>query len=103
MAQTVKNQTAMQEIQVQSLGLEEPVEKEMETHSSGFSLAWRIPRTKEPGGYSPWSHKEADTTKRLSFPLLVAHWPKQRYIEPRIKVCGRNYKQKSKLKSEENK
>ena len=29
-------------------------------------LAWRIPWTKEPGGYSPWYHKESDTTKQLN-------------------------------------
>ena len=37
----------MQETQVQSLGREDPLEKEMETHSS--ILAWKIPRTEEPG------------------------------------------------------
>ena len=37
-----------QEMQVQSLGQEDPPEKEMATHSS--ILAWRIPRTEEPGG-----------------------------------------------------
>ena len=37
-----------QEIQVQSLGWEDPLEKEMGTHSS--ILAWEIPRTEEPGG-----------------------------------------------------
>ena len=36
----------MQEMQVQSLGWEDPLEKEMVTHSS--ILAWRIPRTEEP-------------------------------------------------------
>ena len=39
--------SAMQEIWVQSLGWEDPLEKEMETHSS--TLAWRIPWTEEPG------------------------------------------------------
>ena len=47
-AQTVKNLPAMQEIQVQSLGREDPLEKEMATHSS--ILAWGIPWTEEPGG-----------------------------------------------------
>ena len=47
MAQLVKNLPAMQETQVQSLGQEDPVEKEMATHSS--ILAWRIPWTEEPG------------------------------------------------------
>ena len=32
----------------------------MATHS--IILAWRIPRTEEPGRYSPWGHKESDTT-----------------------------------------
>ena len=44
----VKNPPAMQEIWVQSLGQEDPLEKEMKTHSS--ILAWRIPWTEEPGG-----------------------------------------------------
>ena len=38
---------AVQEMQVQSLGGEDPLEKGMATHSS--ILAWRIPRTEEPG------------------------------------------------------
>ena len=48
MAQTVKNLLAMQEIQVGSLGREDPLENGMAAHSS--TLAWRIPWTKEPGG-----------------------------------------------------
>ena len=44
----VKNLPVMQETWVQSLGLEDPLEKEMATHSNIF--AWRIPRTEEPGG-----------------------------------------------------
>ena len=47
-AQMVKNLPAVQETQVQSLGREDPLEKEMVTHSS--TLAWRIPWTEEPGG-----------------------------------------------------
>ena len=43
----VKRLPAMQETQVQSLGWEDPLEKEMATHSS--TLAWEIPQTKEPG------------------------------------------------------
>ena len=52
MAQTVKNLPAMQEIWVQSLGQEDPLEMGMATHSS--TLAWRILWTEKPGGYSPW-------------------------------------------------
>ena len=48
MAQTVKNLTAVQEAWVLSLGLEDPLEKEMATHSS--FLVWEISGTKEPGG-----------------------------------------------------
>ena len=46
-AQIVKNLSVMQETWVQFLGLEDPLEKGMTTHSS--ILAWRIPRTEEPG------------------------------------------------------
>ena len=47
-AQRVKNPPAMQETQVQSLGQEDPLEKETATHSS--ILAWKVPGTEEPGG-----------------------------------------------------
>ena len=50
MAQTVKRLCAMQETRVQSLGWEDPLEKEMAAHSS--VLAWRIPGTGEPDGLS---------------------------------------------------
>ena len=43
----VKNMPTMQEIQVPSLGQEDPLEKEMATHSN--NLAWRIPWIEEPG------------------------------------------------------
>ena len=48
MAQSVKNLPAVQETWVPSLGWEDPLEKEMATHSS--ILAWKIPWTEEPGG-----------------------------------------------------
>ena len=47
-AQMVKRQLAMQETWVQTLGQEDPLEKEMAIHSS--IPAWRIPCTEEPGG-----------------------------------------------------
>ena len=47
-AQLVKNLSAMQETWVQFLGWEDPLKKEMATHSS--ILAWEIPWTEEPGG-----------------------------------------------------
>ena len=47
-AQMEKHLSAMLETQVQSLGREDPLEKEMATHSR--TLAWKIPWTEEPGG-----------------------------------------------------
>ena len=55
-AQLVENLPAMQETWVQSLGKEDPLEKEMATHSS--TLSWRIPWTEKPGGLqSMGSHR----------------------------------------------
>ena len=50
-AQRIKRLPAMQETRVRSLGRENPLEKEMATHSS--ILAWRIPWTESLAGYSP--------------------------------------------------
>ena len=50
----------MQETQVQFLGREDPLEKEMATHSGIF--AWRIPWTEEPGGLQSVGLQESDTT-----------------------------------------
>ena len=60
-AQSVKNPPAMWETWVQSLGREDPLEKEMATHSS--ILAWRIPWTEETGGLHSMGQKESDTTE----------------------------------------
>ena len=71
------------EPRVPSLGQEDALEKEMATLSS--VLAWRIPWIEEPGGYSPWGHKESDTTEQLNnnssskFPILC-------YFQAYIKV-----------------
>ena len=72
-AQTVKRLPAMQETWVQSLGWEDPLEKEMATHCQctsralpvllpGNSHGWR-----SLVGYSPWCCKELDVTERLLF------------------------------------
>ena len=63
-AQLVKNLPAMQETQVQSLGQEGPLEKEMAIRSS--TLVWGIRWTEDMVGYSPWDCKESDTTVWLS-------------------------------------
>ena len=94
----VKHLATMWKTRVRSLGWEDPLEKEMATHSS--IVAWKMPLTEEPGtlqfmglqrspggghgnplqyaclenphgqrrlaGYSPWGHKESDTTEPLS-------------------------------------
>ena len=54
----------MQETWIWSRGQEDHLEKGMAIHSS--ILAWRIPWTEEPVGYSPWSQKESDMTKWLT-------------------------------------
>ena len=56
MAQLVNNLPAMQETQVRYLGQEDPLEKEMATHSS--VAAWRVPWTEEPGGLQSMGSKK---------------------------------------------
>ena len=63
MAQLVKNLPAVRERQVQSLGREDPLEKEMATHSR--ILAWRIPWSEERGGLQS---KESDVTETFTVP-----------------------------------
>ena len=60
-AQMVKSLPVMRETQVQSLGQEDPLEKEMATHSN--ILAWKIPWTEEPGQLQSMGHKESDMTE----------------------------------------
>ena len=55
MAQTVKSLPAVRETQVRSLAQEDPLEKEMATHSR--ILAWKIPRTEESGGLQSMGSK----------------------------------------------
>ena len=69
-AQMVKNLPVMQETQVQSLGWEGTLEKEMATHSS--ILAWGIPRTAEPGSLqSVVSQRVGHTRATNTFVILV--------------------------------
>ena len=57
----VKNAPANEAVWVRPPGQEDPLEKEMVTHSG--LLAWEIPWTEEPGGpHSPWAHKESGVT-----------------------------------------
>ena len=67
----VKNPSAMQETQemgVQSLGREDPLEREMATHS--HILAWRIPWREEPGGLQSMGVAKSQTQQRLSTPRM---------------------------------
>ena len=59
----VRASATMQETQVRYLGWEDPLEKEMATHSS--ILAWRIHGQRSLAGYSPRDRKESDTTEQL--------------------------------------
>ena len=63
-AQTVKNQPAMQETRVWSLGQEDHLEKEMAAHSS--ILTWRIPWTEESGGLQSMGMQESNMTEWLT-------------------------------------
>ena len=55
----------MRETWVRSLGREDPLEKEMATHSS--TLAWKIPWKEKPGRIQSIGSQESDTTERLHF------------------------------------
>ena len=68
----VKSLPAVRETRVQSLGQKDPLKKEMATHSS--ILAWKSHGWRSLAGYSPWGHKESDTTERLHF-LLFFFYP----------------------------
>ena len=63
MAQMVKNLPAMQETWVQSLRQEDPLEKEMATHSS--ILPGEFHGQRSLVGYSPWGHKESNMAGQL--------------------------------------
>ena len=67
----VKSLPAMWETRVGSLSQEDPLEKEMATHSS--ILVWKIPWVEEPAGYSPWGCKELGTAERLHLTLHQQH------------------------------
>ena len=65
LAQMAKRLPAMRETWVLSLGWEDPLEKEMTTHSS--TVAWKIPWAEEPGRLQSMGSLESDTTERLHF------------------------------------
>ena len=83
-AQRLNRLPAMRETQVLSLGREDPLEKQMATHSS--TLAWRIPWREEPG---PWGCKELGTTGLLHFHFSApfAIWP---FVFPRSRTLRKS-------------
>ena len=73
-AQMVQNLPAVQEIRVQSLGWDDPLEKGMATHST--ILAWRNPWTEEPGGLPPMESQRVRhdwMTNTFYFPFTFLH------------------------------
>ena len=70
----VKNPLSLQETQVWSLGQEDPLEKEMEAHSS--ILAWRIPWIEEPGGL-----------QSMGLQRVGHNWSDLVYIKHKLKNC----------------
>ena len=79
----VKNPPAKQEMQVQSLGQEDSLEKKMATHSS---IAWEIPWTEEPGRLQFMGLQRVRQTEILITQILIA----QKYILSILLVlnCG---------------
>ena len=71
MAQLVKNLPSLLETWVRSLGWEDPLEKEMASHSS--ILAWKIPWMQEPGRLYSMGSQESDTTERLQFCTIISN------------------------------
>ena len=68
----------MQETWVRFLGREDPLEKATATHSS--TLTWKSQRRRSLVSYSPWGHKESDTTERLHFHFhFTGKGEKERY------------------------
>ena len=71
MAQIVKNMPAMQEMRVQSLGQDDPLEKEMATTS--VFLTAESHGQRNPVGYSPWGCKQSDMTEWLALYFDFKH------------------------------
>ena len=77
MVQRLKCLPAVWETWVRSLGREDPLEKEIATHSS--ILPWRIPWTEELGGLQSTGRKELDTIEQLHFHFHFAHQNKTEF------------------------
>ena len=92
MAQRLKHLPAMRNTQVRSLGWEDPLEKEMATHSS--ILAWRIPWREEPGGLQS-TGSQSDTNQRLNnnkWAYMTLSKPERKLVLAQEKKKLRSYK-----------
>ena len=99
----VKCLTAMWETRVQSLGWEDPLEKEMATHSS--TLAWKIPRTEEPGrlqskGVTKRWTRLSDFTSPKTKDRPIPNELRKKYLAPIYDAYSHEATQKKFIKSQ---
>ena len=80
----VKHLPAILETQVQPLGWEDALEKEMATHSN--TLAWKIPWMEEPGRLQSMGHKESDMTEQLHFHFYFSSEANSTQILKRFRI-----------------
>ena len=92
MAETAKHLPAMRETQIQPLGGEDLLQKEMATHSS--ILAWRIPQTEEPGGLQSMGSQrvrhDGATSLHFSSPPELPWWLSGKESACQCRRCGFN-------------
>ena len=82
---------SIRETRVQSLGREDPLEKEVTTRSN--ILAWKSHGERSLAGYSPWTHKEPDPTERLNHRpcRYICRSPPQKTSKPRPEAQEKDY------------
>ena len=85
-AQVVKNPPAMQETWIRSLGQKDPLEKGMATQ-----LQYSCHGQRSLAGYSPWGHKELDTTERLTLTEESGFSREAESIEWDMNICTHRY------------
>ena len=85
----VKNLPEVQKRWVSSLGGENSLKKEMATHSC--ILAWESHGQRSLEGYSPWGHKESDTTEKLSNNFMAADSPEVGMVEAPFQFSSFKY------------
>ena len=77
-AQTVKHVSTMRETQVQSLGREDPLEKEMAIHSS--TIAWKIPWTEEPGRLQSMGSQSRIQLREFTYLLTYTYYHRDKHL-----------------------